>query len=342
MTEVSERPPASRRTEPVARALAELGLAARRFAFLTVMPSLTLIGLILLLVLGGAPRHPPELSRAFHSIGRLSFVQILAILGVAIITGAVVNSLQFSIVQVLEGYWGASALGVRMSRTATRRYEDLYVRLTEALDDLAGQPASWDIDREESIYAAARSRLPEPDRLLPTRLGNTLRRAEDLAGDRYGLNAVLVIPRLFPSLPPSLAQRISDARFQLDLGVRYCMIWLLATVGALFLLLSFPGWLFVAVGTYVAAWLSYRAACGAAASYGAMLAVAIDLHRFDLLAVLRQELPESLPDEVANNTVLMNVMAGRIRSRGRLPPVRYRHPSAAAGKDAANRPDGPT
>jgi hypothetical protein len=58
--------------------------------------------------------------------------------------------------------------------------------------------------------------LPKPKRLLPTRLGNALRAAEDRAGQRYGLLTVTILPRLYPYL----SERVRRPCNQLDVAVR--------------------------------------------------------------------------------------------------------------------------
>jgi hypothetical protein len=173
---------------------------------------------------------------------------------------------------------------------------------------------------------------------MPTRLGNVLRAAEDFAGERYGLSTLLIVPRLIPQLSPTVAERLSDSRLQLDIAIRFCLVWLMATAASFGLLVRFAIWLWVPVATYGLAWLSYRAACAAAAAYGNMLAVAIDLHRFDLLTAMHQPLPRNYRDEVARNRTLMRIMSGKFADsnldRSKLPRIGYKHPSQDIAKSA--------
>jgi hypothetical protein len=72
------------------------------------------------------------------------------------------------------------------------------------------------------------SYYPDEGRLLPTRLGNTLRAAEDEAGMRYGLPTVVTMPRLYPYLSERFAAVYVNRRNQLDAVVCYCAILALA------------------------------------------------------------------------------------------------------------------
>jgi hypothetical protein len=78
-------------------------------------------------------------------------------------------------------------------------------------------------EKEKDIIATAtwkqRQYYPNKDRLLPTALGNILRAGEDITTDRYGLDAVVVWPRLYPLLPKELKSILNDLRNQLDFSI---------------------------------------------------------------------------------------------------------------------------
>ena len=61
---------------------------------------------------------------------------------------------------------------------------------------------------------------------MPTRIGNILRAAETRPYDHYGLEAVIVWPRLWLVLPDSARQELSTARASLDSSVA-AVIWAL-------------------------------------------------------------------------------------------------------------------
>jgi hypothetical protein len=132
---------------------------------------------------------------------------------------------------------------------------------------------------------------------MPTRLGNILRRAEDSAGERYGLNAVLLLPHLYAIMPQAFIDLISDAKDGLDLAVKFVYVWVAATAVALVFLIDDGPWLLICFGTFYLAWLSYRATLAFAVAYGRMMERAFDLYRFDLVRQFHLPLPTSPRDE---------------------------------------------
>ena len=64
-------------------------------------------------------------------------------------------------------------------------------------------------------------------RMMPTRLGNVLRRYEDTAGRQYGLDIVRIAPHLNLVARPEHREYVDDCRKGLDLGVRLCVLFAL-------------------------------------------------------------------------------------------------------------------
>ncbi|MFF3859479.1 hypothetical protein [Streptomyces sp. NPDC002209] len=68
-----------------------------------------------------------------------------------------------------------------------------------------------------AVYPADRSLI------MPTRLGNVVRAAEGYGAERYGVDTVLVWPRLHPLLPDAAVKAETDARTVLDLLLNVCL-----------------------------------------------------------------------------------------------------------------------
>jgi len=100
------------------------------------------------------------------------------------------------------------------------------------------------------------------DHVMPTLLGNVLKAGEDRAGGRYGLDCVVVWPRLYPLLSEPLTAALDDARNQFDLAVRFAATFGLIAAGALVLLAPHGWWAAVILAALLLAWLSYRAQRG--------------------------------------------------------------------------------
>jgi hypothetical protein len=276
-----------------------------------------------MLIASGPPTKPPNLHRALGQIDSLTFGRIVILLFGSLLLAYLLHPFQFSLVRLLEGYWDDLSFGRLLSKFGIALHRRRLARLR------AIACRSVETDRERWLQNRALERLaayPAEDRLLPTRLGNTLRAAEDEAGQRYGLATVTMWPRLYPYLTERFAQVVDDARNQLDLTVRLCVVLMAATVISAMLLVEHGWWLAVPALTGLLAWVAYRAAVRAAASYGETVQHAFDLHRFDMLRGLHYSLPANPVEEWAFNQRLSQFFAEGSDPAGELMGDAYEHP----------------
>jgi len=133
--------------------------------------------------------------------------------------------------------------------------------------------ADTNLRRKELNLAMKLSDYPtEPDHVLPTWLGNILRRHED----DTGLDEVEhFIERVFPDLPFSLQLSHDEQRTRLDL---YCsMVFVLLVAGTIAVgRFGFRHWHYQLAAALLAAsscWVVYRAAISSARYYGSVLVV---------------------------------------------------------------------
>lgn len=293
-----------------------LGLSGElgaRFRLLTLLPGVLLAAFAWALFASGAPGDRPDLDRIADAIAGLTAWQgVLALLAIVAI-GVLVEPLQLGLVRLLEGYWprGLDGLASRRSHAHAQRRRDLSER--SGLGDA----------RAEVALGALLTRYPPLDvETLPTTLGNALRCAERRAGERYGFDTVATWPRLYPLVDDRLLEVLEDQRTQLDVAVRFVATFALAALLALVLLVWHDWWVLVALGVALLGVLAYRAAVEAALGYGETIAVAFDLHRFDLLEALHRPLPDDLAEEQEANRELSLRLARRMAPRGP-----YAHPA---------------
>jgi hypothetical protein len=131
----------------------------------------------------------------------------------------------------------------------------------------------------ESLYRldALDSRLgryPAPHRILPTRLGNALRSAEDQLHLEPGENLEGYVLRHHAQLPELLKNEHHDYRTRLEMYTSLFFVFLILTLAAPTLLANFAHWwLWVPVScSYTGlACLSYEAAIASAGGYGDVL-----------------------------------------------------------------------
>jgi hypothetical protein len=311
-----------------------------RFQLVNLVPATALVVFVLLVVWSGAPTQSPELSRAWATASALDAGQAVLLVFAVTVASLVAQPLQRPLVRVLEGYWlenplwpaWVHRLGTAWQRARSRRLSELAGARPDpaliqaakgngrAADRAARELAELRRRARTAVWQRSR-RFPAPERLLATALGNALRAAEDDAGQRYNLATVLVWPGLYAVLGDRTRAIVDDLRLQLDVAARLCAMSLLAAVLAAVLLVSFWPWgLLVPAGAVGVAWLAYRAAVNAAIAYGEGLRLAVDLHRFDLLAALHLPLPADFDAELAANRTLSQFYA-----LAKPPQFRYQH-----------------
>jgi hypothetical protein len=217
---------------------------------------------------------------------------ILVLLTVAA-SGFVVQQFDFTVLRLLEGYWPGwlNPLAGWLVKGQRRRFK----RIDQQLQTLNRQGLATLTPQEREAYIQADLDLgefPELGRLLPTRLGNILRAAEDHCAAKYGLDAIICWPRLWLLLPEATKTELSQARQQLNGTVR---IWVW---GMLFLIWAplFGIWwpLPLGLGT---AWLAHRWLIQTARVYGDLIEAAFDLYRLQLYQAVRWPLPSTPAEE---------------------------------------------
>jgi len=148
----------------------------------------------------------------------------------------------------------------------------------------------------------------EYDNIMPTRLGNALRKYERQAGSQYGLDAVSVIEHLSFVAPTERLAYVGDQRQMMDLSVRMSATSIIATLITVTALWRHGPWLLLALVPYAVAYLSYRGAVVMAHEYGAAVAALIDLDRFTLYDALRLARPKNTTAERRMNVKLMQLL----------------------------------
>jgi hypothetical protein len=347
----------------IASAAVESGRSiGRYFTVISMVPSLLFVLYVYGLLAAGAWSGTFAPVKALHATEDLSVKEIAALLLAALLLGLVLHPFQFSMTQLLEGYWGASCIAGELARRRIMHYRrvarDLNANIKRA--DKAWQrhveeqrPSEEGVAREDpqvrlrrnrhwldtwhgdSILAdylhaeaarAARSRYPEAERrMMPTRLGNVLRRYEDRAGRQYGLDILLIAPHLNLVAVKEHREYVDDCRKGLDLGVRVCMLFALATALSIGLLADDGPWLLLALAPYCVSYLAYRGAVSSARAYGTALSTMADLDRFALYDQLHVRPPSNTLVEQDRNAQLMKLLSG---DRTYLP---YRDPPDPSG-----------
>lgn len=307
----------------------------RYFSVISVIPSSLYVVFVYLLVASGSWKHSPDWSQAFTSFERIGIggIGFLAFLSIAL--GLVIHPIQFSLVQFLEGYWGPASPAQsirahrilyyqRLCRELRRERVDAVAQLKSLPDqDVNGRVVRAQLISRRAEALRVRDYFPrKTDDIMPTRLGNMLRRYESQAGSQYGMNALQVVPHMLLTAPANHVDYVSDQRSQLDLAVRMTFISAAASATAMLFLWPYGLWILVAVIPYGLAYLSYRGSVVAAGHYGAALDTLINLDRF----VLYEQLHLPLPDNTASERTA-NEQLQRLFEYNDIEVVSYAHPA---------------
>jgi hypothetical protein len=311
----------------------------RYFSVVSFIPSSLYVLFVYLLVASGSWHHPPDWSHAFASLGHLGVdgVVLLTFLGVGL--GIFIHPVQFSIVQFFEGYWGTWSISQDIRYRRIVYYQKFCRKLNR---DVSYAKEKLDAQQKDDLTMRApiRSKGDEADRVrrmfpadlsevMPTRLGNVLRRAESQAGSQYGIDALQAVPHLLLIAPANHIDYVNDQRSQLDLAVRMTFISVVAAATAIIFLWPDGAWVLIALIPYALAYFSYRGSVVAAGHYGYALETIINLNRFALYQQFHVRLPASTEKEQEMNAALRNLLGYKPYRT-----IHYEHPAVGDGTDS--------
>jgi hypothetical protein len=317
----------------------------RYFSVISVIPSSLYAVFVYLLITSGSWRHSPNWSHAFASLGHLGFngIALLALFSIGL--GVFIHPIQFAVVQFFEGYWGTGRIAQAARSQRILHYQCLCEKLNNKRKAANNRLADWEAEHVETnfaIRAPLRSRYDEArrvrdtfprdiDQVMPTRLGNVLRRAESLAGSQYGMSALQVVPHLLLIASTSHVNYVNDQRQQLDLAVRMAFISAAASATAILFLWPYGLWVLVAIIPYALAFLSYRGSVVAGSHYGSALDTLINLDRFALYKQLHLQLPATTEEERGTNTKMAYLFDYDDDE-----VIEYEHPDPVTGTEATS------
>lgn len=270
-----------------------------RFLLVSYLPTLAGLLFVGVLILAGAPGADLSLPRAWTRIEALTGAAVAALFLVTVLTAVLLAPFQLLMVRALEGGLPprVASMGVRVQ---TRRWQRFHRRLQQV--QAVPDPSTAQVQRAGALDHALHLRFPADSSIVrPTALGNVLLAAELRAGAAYGLDAVVVWPRLYPLLDPATRAVVDDRRNLMDGSARTCVTFAGVTVASAVLLWQSGPWIAVTIVPLALILASYAATVQAAISYGQSVEVAVELHRFDLYAALHLPVPANTADEVVQN-----------------------------------------
>ncbi len=331
---------------PVDAALGAASKVGPYFSVTSFVPATIVTATTTVLVLAKPWSGDPNWELAFTSLSTPSLGQLGTLLVASMVVALALHPLQFGMVQLMEGYWGTSPIGLGLARvritahlrrlTSLERTQTRAAKRREQLEESGpGTPDAAAAHRwAEAEARRLASQYPfEREDVMPTMLGNALRRYEQMAGQPYELNIVSTAGHLLLVADPRDTAYVRDQRTQLDLAVRLCVSSAILTAIMVVLLAPTGWWLLLAAAPYVLALMFYRGACTVAREYGASLQTLVDLNRPQLYQRLRVPMPPTLNAERAQNRRVTAMLGSRTPQRMRLSKVE----ATPAGPDNQSR-----
>lgn len=292
------------------------GFFDRRFILNAFLPSLIFWGLLIAAILAGQHHLAADAKawdaqdanfKAMETVGFLAWITFFA---------ALLSSQSSTLLRWHEGYWNLPV--PKTWETAGCDWHKAKLQEANGLIDkkmalLTEAPANADavlqrtLERElEKLYEALSMNYPprtRPEEVMPTRLGNILKSSELYPRMRYGLDPVLIWPRLYNLFPDHFVQAIADARSSLDFMIVISSLGSAFAVlcGACLLVVCAPWWLFLLCfwGGLLVATVAYQGALGSAILYAQQVRAGFDLYRNEFFKEMRLSLPATPAEEKA-------------------------------------------
>jgi len=272
--------------------------------------------LITIPLLSFGPALQKQLSRI--AVGEDKWGAVLLAFIVVVATGFLYN-VNIPILRLYEGYpWKESWLGWLWTYRKKKRFRQArplrlalrYLRRQlQAIDP--EDPLASDLQSQQTALALyINSELPDrEDLVLPTRFGNVIRCFERYSDVAYGIDAIILWPRLVAKIDPGFASTIDESKTSVDFMVNSSFLCTLSGLSVLLIgvFARTPpspesvfhwGWrssLFLTLGV-----VFYAFAIGRSKAWGEQVKSAFDLYRFDLLKSLGyQQQPATYFEEKA-------------------------------------------
>jgi DNA-binding ferritin-like protein (Dps family) len=230
------------------------------------------------------------------------------VLTAALCGGILLVALNRSIIMLYEGYPIQRFRLFRFLTTRQRReWHKLNYRLKRLKKEYRKMPEGEKNPRAQAIVSEI-TRLqdranncfpPQPEAVLPTRLGNAIRAFEFYASERYKIDPITLWSRLVTVLPKEFLERVKEVRTYFNFLVNTML--LLQLIGLELLVAAACNtsyWpLLGTLTNFVISYVIYRAAVSRAIDWGFLFNTAFDLYRRDLLKQFGFRPPSKIEEE---------------------------------------------
>jgi hypothetical protein len=229
-----------------------------------------------------------------------SELDVTVLAGVVFVASAalatVLETFNYFVIRVLEGF----AIPAWAARRGRQRWVARFRQINGEIEKLLEKKTDASYAKAYRLQQERHARFPtEEHDVLSTELGNVIAAWEHYPFRRYGIDAIVLWPRLAPLLSKPVAEAIgmAKARFDFFLNVLILFpVWgllrstILAQTGETW---RRAIWLLAGIGAAVLAW---RMCIATATEWGNTVKAAFDLHRLDVLKQMGVSIPASWPE----------------------------------------------
>lgn len=217
-----------------------------------------------------------------------TFEQALLILFLFLILNfsiLLISRLHLFFLRLLEGYWPSAFKGIK-EKMRNKKMKRLQ-KLEQRWQHLTNKKRVVDEDREiDRLDKVLHDTYPsDSGDIMPTALGNILKRGEANPRYKYGLDAIVCWPRLWLLLP----KETKDILFSIGGRIHQAVeSWVWGLLSVIWCFLS--PW--IIPFSFLWMFLSYRAAIQSARPYSDLFESVFDIYRYDLYKAMHWPLPE--------------------------------------------------
>lgn len=235
-------------------------------------------------------------------------VQIIEFLAVVTLVAYVVHQLEVPITRFFEGYWESWPFLSNLGHWKAERYKRYLAALDKQIEHLEEVPAGQKPSKEQMVklnllYDRRGFYFPPKGNeahVMPTRLGNIYKVAELYPYHHYGIDSVVIWPRLLSVLPGDFVKRLQDTKIAVDFLLLFGLLSVLFSLVTVPYLLAFHAdWSIVvlcALGLPLGI-IAYYSALAPAMNYAELIKAAFDLYRRALLEALGLQMLSTLTEE---------------------------------------------
>jgi hypothetical protein len=174
---------------------------------------------------------------------------------------------------------------------------------------------SWTARRQDVDTSTPDFAVPRTGEVAPTALGTLGYANAEYVKRNYGIDLAVVWPRLFPLIPTGLAGQIVEAEAAIEQLIAFSTTSVLFGLVASVLAASHRASVILCVllplGSYLLAFLVYRAVLSTAGQWSQLVRTAVDLHRFELLDALHLARPQTSAEDRTVWARLNGVLQGQ-------------------------------